>query len=100
MSNTPYVGGLAAWGNVAQLQQAAEAANARPETAECGHTVQNGRVVLEGESPIATDPVHQTVPNLPIEHVQTPVTKRGLPGNVATDQNPLTAGSGLRRGRR
>jgi hypothetical protein len=93
---------MPAFGDIARLQRQAEAANARPETAECGHLVdETGQVVLTGESPIgAGSPVSRTVPNLAIEHVQTPVTARTLPGNVATDQNPLTAGSGLSRGRR
>ena len=33
----PYVGGMTSWGNVAQLQEAAERRNAQPEVAECGH---------------------------------------------------------------
>jgi hypothetical protein len=79
MSNT-YVGGMTSWGTVAAMQQAAEAENANPELLECGHTVdETGRVVLEGESPIATEPVSAVVPNLTIEHVRTPVAKHGLP---------------------
>jgi hypothetical protein len=68
------------------------------EVADCGHEVDStGQVVLTGESPIASGSrVSQVAPNLRIEHVTTPVTKRGLPADVATNQNPLTAGRGRR----
>jgi hypothetical protein len=103
MSNTRvYSGyGVPAFGSIGAGQEAAEAGNAEPTVAECGHTVdQSGDVVLAGSAGEAYgDAVGAKVPNLSIEHVRTPVTTRTLPADVATNQNPLTAGSRGRRGK-
>ena len=89
---------MTSWSDVAAMQAAAEKANAQPEVADCGHAVNEaGEVVLRGQSGEAYGEHNGTqVVNLQVEHVQTPVTHRGLPANVATDQSPLTAGRGLR----
>lgn len=97
MSSPVYRGGLVAdpWrAAVQQRQEAAEARNAQAGVAECGHTVdETGEVVLDGQSPIAAgSPTGGTrVPNLVIEHMVTPVTKRSLPSRLTT--SPLTAAS-------
>ena len=72
----------------------AKPANPEHEAADCGHAVnETGDVVLEGETPMAAgSPVAATVPNFNPVHVQTPVTKRGLPSDHQANQNPLTAG--------
>jgi hypothetical protein len=83
-----YTGGMVAFGDIARIQRQAEAATS---VAECGHEVdQDGQVALTGESQVAGSPVSPVVPNLDVQHVQTPVTKRGLPSDLQT--NPLTAG--------
>jgi len=90
----PYVGGMTSWGNVAQLQEAAERRNAQPEVAECGHQLdQAGNVVLRGATGEAYGEEHNgtQVVNFHPEHVQTPVTHRSLPADVATNQRALTA---------
>lgn len=88
-----YTGGMAAWGSIAAWQAAAEKANANPEVAECGHTVdENGQIVLEGENGMAGGfggHAGDAVP-ITVQHVQTPVVKRSLPASLPT--SPLGKG--------
>jgi len=89
-----YIGGLTSWGGVAALQQAAEAANAVPDTDDMTDS-QDGSVRLEGEAGqtggFGAAPGDR-VPNLNVTRVSKPCVTRGLPSNLQT--NPLGPGRG------
>jgi len=96
--STPYTGGLRSWGDVAALQQAAEAATAQEAGNDLSDTHDPDAVRLEGETGqtggFGSRPGDR-VPQLDVTRVSAPSSTRGLPSNLQT--NPL--GSGRSRGR-
>ena len=97
MSDTSATASYTGYGlTVGGWQSRAEARDAEPEAAECGHMVDgDGQIVLEGpngEGEAFGNRAGDRVANLSVQHVQTEVTKRGLPSDVATNQNALAAG--------